>query len=36
MKAIEKAEYRRDRELIQLSTKEEVEGTIMQENLGRF
>ena len=36
MKAIEKVEYRRDRELIQVSTKEEVEGAIMQENLGRF
>ena len=36
MKVIEKVEYRRYRELIQVSTKDEVEGTIIQENLGRF
>ena len=36
MKAIEKVEYRRNGELIQISTKEKVEGVIMQENSGRF
>ena len=36
MKAIEKVEYRREGELIQVSTKDEVEGTIMQKNSDRF
>ena len=36
MKAIEKVEYRRHGELIQVSTKDEVESTIMQGNLSRF